>query len=207
MSPDPSPFPDLIQKLQSDLDRAAETCAEIKKTRHVGLHHKNLDELEEALSAGSAIAQQLAAEADGIPGADADGEDGIAPTENTSQLRSATLTEDIAEPARKLLTGYLKQVGEIKSRLETIAHPNRSHHSKDQQHHQRDLLLLLFVPPQHEQKEYPHFHHMKLKWEKVRDGLTRMLAEMKIRLANDIRDTKGSEDAADPGPKVNEGTA
>lgn len=73
-----SPFDYLIKQIQTDINRAVEVCEEIKKNRHVGSHHKNLDELEEALSSGASFVRRLAADVEGLPGADPDGGDGKA---------------------------------------------------------------------------------------------------------------------------------
>jgi hypothetical protein len=88
------------------------------------------------------------------------------------------------------------QVEEIGSQLESIAHPSTHHHHSISPHrHHHDLFFPIWIPPAHKQKVDPHFHDMTLKWEKLRDGMTRMFAEMKVRLAKKVKDKKDEEDA------------
>lgn len=54
-----SSFLEMAKKIQEDIKRAAELCGDIKANRHCGSHHKNLDELEEALKAGPMFVQNL----------------------------------------------------------------------------------------------------------------------------------------------------
>src|SRR4051794_4616995 len=88
------PFDYLIKQIQTDLNRAVQLCEDIKTNRNVGLHHKNLDELEEALRAGPAFVSNQATSAQGLPGADIDGGDSV---------------------ARATMAGFLNEVGEIGS--------------------------------------------------------------------------------------------
>jgi hypothetical protein len=73
-----SPFDYLVEQVQNDLRRAAGLCQNIKHDRHISHVHKNLDELETVLSAGSGFVRGLWP-ASKIPGADADGGDGSYP--------------------------------------------------------------------------------------------------------------------------------
>jgi hypothetical protein len=52
MSTSPSLFSSLITELSQDIVTASDLCAEIKKTRHIGKSHTQLDLLETSLLAG-----------------------------------------------------------------------------------------------------------------------------------------------------------
>lgn len=99
-------------------------------------------------------------------------------------------------PARETFTGYVIQVEEIGSQLESIARPTTHHHHSTSPHRRHDdLFFPIWIPPAHKEKVDPHFHDMMLKWEEVRDGMTRMFAEMKIRLAKKVKDKEDEENA------------
>lgn len=146
---------------------------EIKTNRHVGPHHKNLNELKEALSAGPGFVKNQAANAQDLPGADIDGGDDV---------------------ARATMAGFLGDVGEIGSQLESIAYPPTHH--PEHHHHPRSLFFPIFAPSSHNSKaDHPHFHDMLLKWERVRDGITLMFDTLRLRLAKKVQDEKDKKEA------------
>lgn len=61
MSTSPPPFSSLITQLSQDIITASDLCAEIKKTRHVGKSHTQLDLLEASLLAGPSYLDAQAA--------------------------------------------------------------------------------------------------------------------------------------------------
>jgi hypothetical protein len=77
LPPVSSPFDHLIKQIQSDLSRAVDLCQAIRKNRHIGPCHKELDKLEESLSEGPSFVRRQANKTKDLPGADADGGDGM----------------------------------------------------------------------------------------------------------------------------------
>jgi hypothetical protein len=168
-----TPFDYAITQIQIDLERAVDLCDKIKKNRKVGPHHKNLDELKDKLSDGPGLVKRLAIDVKGIEGADIDGADGV---------------------ARAAFAGLMAEVREIGSHLESIAYPPTRH--PEHPNCCRSLFFPIYVPSSYkEHREHPHFHDMILKWEKIRDGLTQMFADLKTRLAQKAKDEKDKAEA------------
>jgi hypothetical protein len=71
-----SPFEYLVRQIREDLDHAEELCRQIKKTRHVGTQHTQLDALENALADGAGFVLREKRNYTDLEGADLDGGDG-----------------------------------------------------------------------------------------------------------------------------------
>jgi len=102
----------------------------------------------------------------------------------------------MADVARAAFTGYVTQVKEIGSRLESIAFPP-TRHEHNHHHRHRTLFFPVFVSALHTEKEHPHFHELTLKWEGVRDGITRTFDDLRDRLAKKAADKKVIDDAVE----------
>jgi len=92
--------------------------------------------------------------------------------------------------------GYVKQVEEIGTRLESIAFPI-THHEHHHHHRHRTLFFPVFVQALHKEKEHPHFHELTLKWEGVRVGITRTFDDLRDRLAKKAADKKAIDDVVE----------
>lgn len=84
--------------------------------------------------------------------------------------RKETIAND-TDIVRNTFTGYIREVEEIKSRLEAIAH-----HS----HHHHEHRSFFFSAPHHHTN--PHFHEIRKQWETIRDGIGHTFAQFKYRL-------------------------
>lgn len=172
----------LTEPLITSLSTASILCAEIKKNRHCGSVHTQLDLLETSLLNGpSFIASQSAG------------------------LESAT----IGENAQEEFGNYTTQLALICGRLDSIAHPSHTshekHESKHHPHHKHEhrshsshsgsssdekekehdhhihhsnpkpLIFSAFEPihhhHHHKEVEDPHFHEIREAWESVRQRI------------------------------------
>lgn len=82
----------------------------------------------------------------------------------------------ILDAVRIDFTSYVREVEEINTRLESIAHPPQ--HQTHRRH--SSILFPSWDPPHH--REVPHFHEIRLKWENVRDGIGHTFAQFIYRL-------------------------
>lgn len=71
-----TPFEYLLTQIENDLIRAAEICRDIKKNRHVGHEHNQLDARERSLEDGYQFIRSERSMIRNIEGADVDGADG-----------------------------------------------------------------------------------------------------------------------------------
>jgi hypothetical protein len=71
-----SPFDYLINQIQRDLTRGVELCGEVRRNRHVGTQHRQLDELEDALRDGPYFITREYRNIIDVEGTDIDGADG-----------------------------------------------------------------------------------------------------------------------------------
>jgi hypothetical protein len=94
------------------------------------------------------------------------------------------------EASSKALQGYISQMATINSRLEHLAHPKKHGHAHHHHHEMQD----------------PHFGEIRGVWEKVRDGVEKLLAgegggeevteelEVKLKIKEEVKnDTKTEE--------------
>jgi len=77
-------------------------------------------------------------------------------------------------------------VEEINAHLEAVAYPPTHHHGYHHHHHL--LYFPVWDPAYHKEKEDPHFHGLRLKWENIRDGIPQTFAEMRVRLEKKEKD-------------------
>jgi len=87
-------------------------------------------------------------------------------------------------------------VGEINSRLEAIAFPaTPRHHHHHTHHHEHALHSPSTKNTCHKEKEKeePHFHELRLKWENVRDGIVQTMVQFWYRLGVKAPATKDAE--------------
>lgn len=184
------------QPLLTSLSTALTLCAEIKRNRHCGSIHTQLDLLEASLLDGLSFITSQCAGLESIP---------ILPT------------------SQQALADYTTQLALICGRLESIAHPSRSSHShteseskhhshshhkhehrshlhsgsssdeweKEKEHHHhkhysntKPLIFSAFEPIHHHRHgkeiEDPHFHEIKEEWEGVRQEIGATLAGLRI---------------------------
>ncbi|KAF8860259.1 hypothetical protein BDZ45DRAFT_724773 [Acephala macrosclerotiorum] len=155
LPPVSTPFDYLITQIENDLVHAAELCRDIRRNRHVGHEHNQLDALENSLQDGPSFIRREHRKILDVEGADVDGGD---------------------DAVRIDFTSYVREVEEINTRLESIAHP--PHHPTHRRH--SSILFPSWDPPHH--REVPHFHEIRLKWENVRDGIGHTFAQFIYRL-------------------------
>jgi hypothetical protein len=100
-----SPFDYLIRQIREDLDHAAELCTKIKRNRHLGTQHIQLDALESALADGAGFVLREKRNYTDLVGADLDGGDGEMtsffpfhndelPADNSLQILPAQSSQD-----------------------------------------------------------------------------------------------------------------
>ncbi|KAE8454673.1 hypothetical protein EG329_000296 [Mollisiaceae sp. DMI_Dod_QoI] len=174
LPPVSTPFGYLITQIQNDLSHAAQLCREIRRNRHVGHEHGQLDALEASLLDGPSYIQQAHRKVLDIQGADVDGGD---------------------DAVRIVFTSYVREVEEINSRLESIAHPPTHHHGSH--HHHTSLFFPSWDPRYHRDREVPHFHEIRLKWENVRDGIGHTFAQFIYRLELEAEKKKKEKEQKD----------
>jgi hypothetical protein len=178
----------LTEPLILSLSTASILCADIRKNRHCGSIHTQLDLLETSLLDGSS---DLASQCSGM--------EGLA----------------VSETVQEEFQTYTAQLALIGGRLDSIAHPSHtshdthetrhhSHHKHEQRthsshsgsssdekgikhHHEyhsnaKPLMFLAFQPIHHHHHkavEDPHFHEIREVWEGVRRGIYATLNGLK----------------------------
>lgn len=176
-------FDTLVNEIEQGLVKAAELCKEIKKTRHIGKSHTQLDQLEESLTEAPAFVQKTVGKA----GESVNGE--------FEFFHPELLFNEEADAARASFAGYAQEIADINVHLERVAHPTR-HHSNH--HHHRSLLFPDFDPVHHKEKTDPHFHEVREKWEMIREGMKQAIAEMGSKVEKKGEDKSEKKEEVSP---------
>lgn len=93
---------------------------------------------------------------------------------SSHQIKNTLTVKDLV---RTDFTSYVREVEEINTRLEAIAHPPSRHHR-----HHHSSFFYSCSPHHHRDKEVAPFHEIRLKWENIRDGIGHSFAQFRYRL-------------------------